>query len=126
MASVLVKYKKVYMVGIKGVGMTMLAQFLKEKGSIVIGSDIPDVFLTDKVLHKEKIKVFAKFDVKNIPTDVNLVIHSSAYNPDNNIELAYLASQKKVRVLNYASALGEIFSSYQGISVCGSHGKTTT
>lgn len=126
MVSVLAKYKKVYMVGIKGVGMTMLAQFLKEKSSIVIGSDIPDVFLTDKVLHKEKIKVFAKFDVKNIPTDVNLVIHSSAYNPDNNIELAYLAGQKKVRVLNYASALGEIFSAYQGVAVCGSHGKTTT
>lgn len=126
MASVLAKYKKVYMVGIKGVGMTMLAQFLKEKGSLVTGSDIPDTFLTDKVLKKEKIKVFKKFDVKNISSDVNLVIHSSAYNPENNIELAHLVKQKKVRVLNYASALGEIFSSYQGISVCGSHGKTTT
>lgn len=126
MASVLAKYKKVYMVGIKGVGMTMLAQFLKEKGSIVSGSDIPDTFLTDKVLKKEKIKVFPKFDIKNISPDVNLVIHSSAYNPENNVELAYLIKQKKVRVLNYASALGEIFSSYQGISVCGSHGKTTT
>ncbi len=126
MDSVLSKYQKVYMVGIKGVGMTMLAQFLKEQGAIIMGSDIPDTFLTDKVLRKEKIKVFSKFDVKNIPTGVNLVIHSSAYSPENNIELAYLAKQKKIRVLNYASALGEIFSSYQGISVCGSHGKTTT
>ncbi len=126
MAGVLAKYQKVYMVGIKGVGMTMLAQFLKEKGSNVSGSDIPDTFLTDKVLKKEKIKVFAKFDVKNIPAGVNLVIHSSAYNPENNIELSYLVKQKKVRILNYASALGEIFSAYQGIAVCGSHGKTTT
>ena len=55
MASILAKYKKVYMVGIKGVGMTMLAQFLKEKGSMVSGSDIADIFLTDKVLKKEKI-----------------------------------------------------------------------
>lgn len=126
MASVLAKYKKVYMVGIKGVGMTMLAQFLKEKGSLVSGSDIPDTFLTDKVLRKERIKVFNNFDIKNISSDVSLVIHSSAYTPENNIELAYLVKQGKVRVLNYASALGEIFSSYQGIAVCGSHGKTTT
>ena len=126
MSDILAKYKKVYMVGIKGVGMTMLAQFLKEKGSVISGSDIPDIFLTDKVLKKEKIKVFNHFDIKNISSDVNLVIHSSAYNLENNIELAYLAKQGKVRVLNYASALGEIFSAYQGIAVCGSHGKTTT
>lgn len=126
MANVLAKYKKVYMIGIKGVGMTMLAQFLKEKGAFVSGSDIPDTFLTDKVLRKEKIKVFNNFATKNISSDVNLVIYSSAYTPENNIELAYLAKQRKVRVLNYASALGEIFSAYQGIAVCGSHGKTTT
>lgn len=126
MANILAKYKKVYMVGIKGVGMTMLAQFLKEKGAAVSGSDTPDVFLTDAVLKKEKIKVAQNFAIKNIPAGTNLVIYSSAYNTENNVELAYLTKQKKVRVLNYASALGEIFSSYYGIAVCGSHGKTTT
>ena len=126
MNSSLKKYKKVYLVGIKGVGMTMLAQFLKEKGSVVTGSDIPDVFLTDVVLKKEKIKVFENFAISNIAKDTNLVIHSSAYTPENNLEPAYLVKNKKIRILNYASALGEIFSSYQGIAVCGSHGKTTT
>ena len=126
MKSSLKKYKKVYLVGIKGVGMTMLAQFLKEKGSVVSGSDISDVFLTDAVLKKEKIKFFENFAISNIAKDTNLVIHSSAYTPENNIELAYLVKNKKIRILNYASALGEIFSSYQGIAVCGSHGKTTT
>lgn len=125
MSSILNKYKKVYFIGIKGVGMTMLAQFLKEQGSKVSGSDTNETFLTDKVLKKEKIKV-SPFAIKNIPPDVNLVIHSSAYNSENNLELAYLAKQKKVKVLNYASALGEIFSNYSGIAVCGSHGKTTT
>ena len=126
MTDILHKFHKVYLVGIKGVGMTMLAQFLKEKGSIVSGSDNPDVFLTDAVLKKEKIKFANHFALKNIPADVSLVIHSSAYNPENNLELAYLAQQKKIKVLNYASALGEVFSAYQGIAVCGSHGKTTT
>jgi len=126
MTDILHKFHKVYLVGIKGVGMTMLAQFLKEKGAIVSGSDNPDVFLTDAVLKKEQIKFANHFALKNIPSDVQLVIHSSAYSPENNIELAYLAKQKKIKVLNYASALGEVFSAYQGVAVCGSHGKTTT
>ena len=126
MVGILDKYKKVYMVGIKGVGMTMLAQFLKEKGLMISGSDTSEIFLTDKVLKKEKIKIGKNFDIKNIPQNIDLVVYSSAYNPENNVELAYLAKQKNIKVLNYASALGEIFNSYQGVSVCGSHGKTTT
>lgn len=125
MSSILNKYKKVYFVGIKGVGMTMLAQFLKERGSEVSGSDTDEVFLTDKVLKKEKIKVLS-FSAENISPDVNLVVHSSAYSPENNPELAYLVKQKKVKILNYASALGEIFSNHSGVAICGSHGKTTT
>lgn len=58
------KKKNIYLIGIKGVGMTMLAQFLREKGNNICGSDIIDTFLTDKVLKKEKIKVFSPFDGK--------------------------------------------------------------
>jgi UDP-N-acetylmuramate-alanine ligase len=47
------KNKKNIFIGIKGVGMTMLAQFLKQKGNIISGSDIKDTFLTDAVLKKE-------------------------------------------------------------------------
>lgn len=113
------------MIGIKGVGMTMLAQFLKAQGSQVSGSDISDIFLTDKVLKKAKIKV-NNFDSKNINSDIKLVINSSAYNMDNNVEMAYLNTQKKIEVINYATALGDIFNHYFGVAVCGSHGKTTT
>ena len=62
MADTLNKFHKVYLVGIKGVGMTMLAQFLKEKGAIVSGSDNPDVVLTDGDLKKEKIKFAIKIN----------------------------------------------------------------
>ena len=125
MSQFLDKYQKVHLIGIKGVGMTMLAQFLQEQGVLVSGSDVSEKFLTDAVLKKAKIKV-VNFDVKNIKPDTKLVIYSSAYTPDNNIELAYLAKQKKIKFLNYASALGDIFNHYYGVAVCGSHGKTTT
>ena len=122
--------QNIYLIGIKGVGMTMLAQFLAAKGNKISGSDIKDVFLTDKVLRAAKIKIRSPFDEKNIPTGTNLIIHSSAFNSQNNSELAYLKNNparfKNVKILSYAEALGEIFNQYYGFAVCGSHGKTTT
>ena len=110
--------------------MTMLAQFLAAQGNIVSGSDVPESFMTDKVLRRKKIKVFSPFAVKNIPAAAELIIYSTAYNPQNNPELAFIkdnpARFKKAKVLSYPEALGAIFNQYYGIAVCGSHGKTTT
>jgi len=118
-----------YLIGIKGVGMTMLAQFLKAHGQSVSGSDIRDVFLTDKILRGEKIKVLSPFDSANIPASPDKIIHSSAYSAANNPELAFIVSHperyRKIPLITYAEALGEVFNRYQGVAVCGSHGKTT-
>jgi len=119
---------KIYMIGIKGVGMTMLAQFLVAQGHRVSGSDIPDIFLTDQVLKKAKIKVSTPFNIKNIPHKLDLVIYTSACG-QTNPELNYILGNKQkfsqVQVISYAQALGELFNHYQGLAVCGSHGKTT-
>ena len=44
--------KTVYFIGIKGVGMTALAQILQGHGMRVSGSDTDENFFTDKVLSK--------------------------------------------------------------------------
>ncbi|MEA3464103.1 MAG: UDP-N-acetylmuramate--L-alanine ligase [Patescibacteria group bacterium] len=130
----LTKIKKIYMIGIKGVGMTMLAQYLTGQARFrqgysgqeieVIGSDIAEKFMTDKVLEKAGIEVIEKFDASNIPQDADLIIYSSAYNAENNIEAAQAISGK-IKTLTYAKALGEVFNQKYGIAVVGSHGKTT-
>jgi UDP-N-acetylmuramate--alanine ligase len=124
------KTGEIYCIGIKGVGMTMLAQFLAARGASVSGSDITDTFLTDKVLRDARIKVLSPFSPENIPAAADLIIHSSAFTSKDNSELAFIAAHparfKKTRLLNYAAALGEIFNQHRGIAVCGSHGKTTT
>ena len=117
-------FKNIYMVGIKGVGMAMLAQFLHGSGFKVSGSDISDKFLTEKSLTKAKIKIKQGFSLKNFPNKIDLVIYSSAYNFKDNIELKYL-KDKNIPFLTYAEALGLLFDHHFGISVCGSHGKTT-
>jgi len=123
------RQQNIYFIGIKGVGMTMLAQFLAAKGYHVSGSDIEDTFLTDTVLRDNKIPVFSPFAVKNLPSKIDLIIYSTAFNEENNPELAILKTAKKYQAipkLSYAEALGEVFNHHQGIAVCGSHGKTTT
>ncbi len=113
------------MIGIKGVGMTMLAEYLLNLGYEISGSDTEEKFMTDQVLKKAKIKVLEGFSEKNIPGDADLIIYSTAYSPENNPELAK-AKRGKTKLLSYAEALGEVFNSSYGIAVCGSHGKTTT
>lgn len=113
------------MIGIKGVGMTMLAQFFAGQEIEVIGSDGPDSYMTDCVLKKCRIKVIENFSKDNLPKDADLIIYSTAYEPKTNVEVA-AALAGKIKTLTYAQALGEVFNQKYGIAVIGSHGKTTT
>lgn len=119
------KIKKIYMIGVKGVGMTMLARFFAGSNIEVIGSDTAETFMTDEPLKQAGVKIIEKFDAGNIPKDADLIIYSTAYNAERNAEVA-AALAGKTRVLTYAQALGEVFNQKYGIAVVGSHGKTTT
>lgn len=119
------KIKTAYFIGVKGVGMTMLAQFLSQHGVLVSGSDVPETFMTDQVLKKAGVKVFAGFDAKQV-IEADLIVYSIAYNQKNNCEVANLNHFQKSLILNFSEAVGAVFSAHHGIAVCGSHGKTTT
>jgi UDP-N-acetylmuramate--alanine ligase len=117
--------KKIHMIGIKGVGMTMLAQYLAGQGIEITGSDTAEKFMTDAVLKKSGIKIFENFSPANIPADAELIVHSTAYTADNNEELK-AARHGQARLLGYPEALSQVFNRKYGIAVIGSHGKTTT
>lgn len=113
------------MIGIKGVGMTMLAQFLAQKGVEVSGSDTEEKFMTDDILAKNGIKVIEGFAPGNIPADADLVIYSTAYSSETNPEVKE-AVEKDLKILTFGEALSKIFNVSRGLAVCGTHGKTTT
>lgn len=118
------KIKKIYFIGIKGVGMTMLAQYLSALGKEIVGSDVAEVFMTDQVLAGIGADVRLGFAATNIPSDADLVVYSTAYNKSNpELEAAVTAGMK---VVTYAEALALVFNQSHGVAVCGSHGKTTT
>ena len=118
--------KKAYFIGIKGVGMTALAQILQARGIKVLGSDTKEKFFTDQVLKKLKIKVIEGFDKKNIPIDADLIVASAAYLGQGveNVEVEE-AKKRKISILTYAQILGMLFQEKYGIAVAGTHGKST-
>jgi UDP-N-acetylmuramate--alanine ligase len=122
--------KEAYFMGIKGVGMTMLAQYLSNLKIKISGSDICQEFMTDKVLRKISAKVYCPYKKDNINKEADLFVYTSALEGQNNPELEYILKNKKLfskkQILNYAQTLALIFNKQKGIAVCGSHGKTTT
>lgn len=116
--------KHIYMIGIKGVGMTALAQILKAHGKTVWGSDTAEKFFTDKVLARAGIEVNEGWAAQHLDRTIDLVIHSTAYD-DTNVEIK-AASVKGLKVLTYPEIVGELTRQYKSLAVAGSHGKTTT
>ena len=58
---------KYFLVGIKGTGMSALAQCLKDLGELVIGSDKDDHYFTEVNLKKNKNTIFIHIpELKNI------------------------------------------------------------
>lgn len=117
--------KKVYVIGIKGSGVVSVVQILFSRGVEILGSDTKEKFFTDSILKKLGVKYFEKFQAKNIPNDVDLVIYSTAYNEENNEEFQE-AKRRGLKMVSYPEILAELFNKEWGIAVCGTHGKTTT
>jgi UDP-N-acetylmuramate--alanine ligase len=117
--------KKAYFIGIKGAGMTAVAEILKARGISVSGSDTKEKFFTDEILERNRINYIEEFKAENIPDNADLIIYSTAYNENNNTEMLE-ARKRGLDMLSYPEVLGELFKEKLGIAVCGTHGKTTT
>ena len=124
------KIKSIHFVGIKGVGMTPLAIIAKEAEIKVSGSDTADEFITDVVLKKAGIIPLVGFSKTHI-LNPDLVITTGAHGGFNNPEVLE-AKRKNIKVITQGEAVGifmggEIFGrKFFGISITGTHGKTTT
>lgn len=118
--------KRVYFVGIKGIAMSSLAVYCKERGMDVLGSDLPESYPSDEVLTNAKIQTTPGFYKKNIHDfKPDLVIYTGAHNGGLNEEV--LESKKiGIPALPHGIALGRFMNGKKQISVSGCHGKTTT
>ena len=113
---------KIHFIGIGGIGISGLAQYMRYKGHEVSGSDISDTLITKK-LRSLGISVTVPHDASAI-TDQDLVIHSAIIRPDNP-EIVE-AKEKGIEVLARREALLRILNTSKVYSIAGAHGKSTT
>jgi len=113
---------KIHFIGIGGIGISGLAQYMRYKGHEVSGSDIKDTIITKK-LRSLCIDVTVPHATSAI-TDQDLVVHSAIIRPDNPEIIA--AKEKGIEVLARREALLKILDDRKVYSVAGAHGKSTT
>nr|WP_222985473.1 UDP-N-acetylmuramate--L-alanine ligase [Psittacicella gerlachiana] len=112
----------IHFIGIGGVGMSGIAQVLKNLGYQVSGSDIGQG-ATIESLKNLGIKVYPEHKFENV-NDAALIVVSSAIKESNPEIVA--AREKGIPIIRRAQMLAEIMRFRQGITVAGTHGKTTT
>ncbi len=119
------KGRHIHFIGIGGISMSGLAEYLNDNGYIVSGSDILESY-TLAALRKKKIHVTIGHDAQNIQ-GADLVIYSAAIITNGNNPELKAAEEKKIPAMSRAALLGQIMSSFpKSIGVSGTHGKTTT
>jgi len=114
--------KKVYFLGIGGIGMSALARFYKKQGFEVYGYDRTETPLTQQLV-QEGMHIHYQEDVSAIPADLDLVIYTPAV-PKQNKEYQYFINHN-IELKKRAAVLGDISKDYFTVAVAGTHGKTS-
>lgn len=114
---------KYYCIGIKGAGMSTLAQILHDLGNEVVGyDDVKDYKFTEDGLNERNIKIY---NDSSCNLDSNTIVTYSAAFSNDHPELKRV-NELGLTIKKYHDILGEITKLFKTISVCGTHGKTTT
>ena len=114
--------KKVFFIGINGIGMSGLAKIMAKEGYIVSGSDRNKKKVALE-LESLGVKIFYEHKAENV-VGVDLVVRSSAIglsNPEYKFAL-----ENGIEVIKRGELLARLFNEKSGIAVAGTHGKTTT
>jgi len=121
--------KRVYLIGIGGIGMSGLARYFRHLGFIVCGYDKTSTPLTNE-LHREGIPVI--FDDREAwiplsfqsPDSGTLIIYTPAIPKDSGILNFFI--NKGFELFKRSQVLGIISKGMFTVAVAGTHGKTTT
>lgn len=118
--------KSLYFLGIKGVAVSGLAIMAKQLGYEVSGSDVGDVFITDELLKKHHISYHNNFDAHHLDKEnkPDLMVVGASFGA-NNVEYK-AAKALRIPMMTQSEMLGKVMSSFEGVGVAGTHGKTTT
>jgi UDP-N-acetylmuramate--alanine ligase len=112
-----------YLVGIKGVAMTSIAQCLLDAKKYISGTDVKQNFVTKKILDNLNIQIQTNFK-HDLPEKTDCVIYTAAHDGIDNF-LVQQAIKKNIPAISQAEALSYFFNNKKGLAVCGVGGKST-
>ena len=118
------KVKNFHLIGIGGTGMNGIAEVLLDMGYRVEGSDLVK---TSVITHLENkgAKIYIGHNARNINSDTDVVVYSSAVNQANNPEIEK-AKELGIPLVKRAVMLAELTRGRKSVAVSGTHGKTST
>lgn len=114
--------EKFFLIGIKGTGMSALAQILYDLGNEVYGSDVSTYFFTQKELDKRHIEIYP-YNENNIKPGLTVIL-GNAFD-ENQIEYKK-AKELGLKTYTYREYLNILAQKTTSIAVTGTHGKTST
>ena len=113
---------KYHFIGIKGSGMSSLAQIAYDMGHEVQGSDEETYFFTQEKLEQRNIPMFY-YGAENIKEGYDVIL-GNAFD-ETHVEYRR-AKELGLKTYTYSQFLGKLLSEIPSIAVTGAHGKTTT
>lgn len=114
--------KRVYFVGVGGIGMSALARFFKQQGTAMQGYDRTETALT-RQLSAEGIDIHYTDDTTLVDKETQLVVYTPAI-PKDHKELNWYRDNN-YPVYKRSDVLQWITEAMYAITVAGTHGKTT-
>jgi UDP-N-acetylmuramate--alanine ligase len=122
------QFKRVYFIGIGGIGMSALARYFMSIGLKVSGYDKTPSELTTKLI-AEGINIHFEDKGNQVPAEFHeiestLVVYTPAI-PSNMGELCFFQKNQSI-LLKRSEVLGLLTRQSLGLGVAGTHGKTTT
>ncbi len=115
-------YRKVYFLGIGGIGMSALARYLNTAGVEVLGYDKTPTSLTAE-LENEGMLIHYDDRPESITQDIDLIIYTPAI--PNDLNEFQCALKSGIRMLKRSEFLEQITATHETLAVAGTHGKTT-
>lgn len=114
---------KYYCIGIKGTGMSTLAQILHDLGHEVSGyDDAVGYKFTQKGLEERGIPIY--YDQTH-PIDKDTIVTYSVAFSENHKEMQRV-KKLGLKIMKYNELMGNVINMFRSIGVSGTHGKTTT
>jgi UDP-N-acetylmuramate--alanine ligase len=118
------KIKKVFFVGIGGIGISAVARFMFLEGKDVSGSDMSEGELTRELMELGiKITIGQGFGL--VPADTDLIVYTIAI-PHYDPKLFEQIKSSGISYKSYPQMLHYVTDNKYTIAISGTHGKTTT